>query len=216
MLHLYQGRNRAKMPAATKSRNRITPIIRSRRARSSCPGLGIEIPMKEINIQKSERWGSCEVGFSEFGPEAAGSISSTITRRFCLGFQQIHCQAAGGLNEKRPLNNRCFLSECAGERSQVLCWPSPRRIHRTPVYLRARSRNCKFWQKLDGPGAEYEAHPVFLPIFRMGIAAELQKSRHVWDIYPVKAGTQRDFHSISNHSKLIQQTAARVHRRLRG
>src|SRR5437763_5502587 len=121
MLHLYQGRNRAKMPAATKSRNRITPIIRSRRARSSCPGLGIEIPMKETNIQKRERWGSDD-GFSEFGPEAAGSISLTITTRFCLGFQQIHCQAAGGLNEKKPLNNRCFLFEYAGERSQVLCW----------------------------------------------------------------------------------------------
>src|SRR5256885_7943373 len=84
MLHLYQRRNRAKIPAATKSRNRITPIIRSRRARSSCPGLGIEIPMKETNIQKRERWGSDD-GFSGFGPEAAGFLSLSITKRVFLG-----------------------------------------------------------------------------------------------------------------------------------
>jgi len=62
-------------------------MMSSLRARFSCPGFGIEIPMKEMNIQKSDRRGSGRWGSAGLGLGATGSTGQTITRekRFDFG-----------------------------------------------------------------------------------------------------------------------------------
>ena len=82
---VYQSRKSVNIPAATKIRSRITPMISSRRARFSCPGFGMEIPMKETNIQKRERRGS-DFGSSGLGLGVPGSTGLTIKEK-TLGFR---------------------------------------------------------------------------------------------------------------------------------
>jgi len=61
-------------------------MMRSLRARFSCPGFGIEIPMNDMNIQKRDRRGSGGWGSPGFGLGATGSTGLTITRWKRLDF----------------------------------------------------------------------------------------------------------------------------------
>lgn len=64
------------IPAATNSSSRITPAISITRARLSWPSFGIEIPIKDTNIQNSEFRGSERVGCFGVGLELTGSTIS--------------------------------------------------------------------------------------------------------------------------------------------
>lgn len=54
----YQSRNNTNMPPATNAKNKIAPRITMHIALRSVPGLGMDMPRNEMNIQKAERCGS--------------------------------------------------------------------------------------------------------------------------------------------------------------
>ena len=68
------------IPTATNSSSRITPTINITRARLSWPSFGIQIPIKETNIQNSEFRGSDRVGCFGVGLELTGSTGSDYNK----------------------------------------------------------------------------------------------------------------------------------------
>ena len=94
-----------------------------------------------------------------------------------------------------------------------------------PVNSLVLAKICRFWAEFDNFATEFETSPVISPVLaRLGVSTRPKASIRLADSaesFPQNSGEERQCTEeistdISNHSKLIQQTAARVHRSLRG